>query len=379
MNNNKINKKILFLTGTRADYGKLKSLMRSIECAEGFDLHIFVTGMHTLKKYGDTKTEIIKDGFKNLQIYMNQIEEEPMDLILANTINGLSRYVKELSPDLLIVHGDRVEALAGAIVGSLNNIVVGHVEGGEVSGTIDDSLRHAITKLSHIHFVSNHDAQNRLIQMGEDSSRIFVIGSPDIDAIMKVSDLSIEQVKKRYDIGFNDYAIALFHPVTTEVDKMKQQATIFVEALIKSNQNYIVIYPNNDLGQSYIFDAYVQIKDKPKFKLFPSIRFEYFVELLKNSKFIIGNSSVGIHEAPVLGKPSINIGTRQNERFKYDSILDVNYNVDEIICAIEKLLGMSYFSSTNYFGNGNSAENFLTILKEDEVWLTKTQKRFIDI
>ena len=373
------NKKVLFLTGTRADYGKLKSLMRSIESAEGFDLHIFATGMHTLKRYGDTKTEIIKDGFKNLQIYMNQIEEEPMDLILANTINGLSRYVKELSPDLLIVHGDRVEALAGAIVGSLNNIIVGHVEGGEVSGTIDDSIRHAITKLSHIHFVSNHDAQNRLIQLGEDSSRIFVIGSPDIDAMMKESDLSIEQVKKRYDIGFNDFAIALFHPVTTEVDKMKQHAAIFVKALIESNQNYIVIYPNNDLGQSYIFDAYEQIKDLPRFKLFPSIRFEYFVELLKNANFIIGNSSVGIHEAPVLGKPSINIGTRQNERFKYDTILDVNYNVNEIVSAIDKLSGMSYFPSTNYFGNGNSAENFLTILKGEEVWSTKTQKRFIDI
>ena len=141
----------------------------------------------------------------------------------------------------------------------------------------------------------------------------------------------------------------------------------------------IVIYPNNDLGQSYIFDAYEQIKDLPRFKLFPSIRFEYFVELLKNANFIIGNSSVGIHEAPVLGKPSINIGTRQNERFKYDTILDVNYNVNEIVSAIDKLSGMSYFPSTNYFGNGNSAENFLTILKGEEVWSTKTQKRFIDI
>ena len=117
-------KKILFLTGTRADYGKMKPLMSAIEEHERFECHIFITGMHTLKEFGDTKSEILKDGFKNTQVYMNQIIEEPMDLVLANTINGFSRYIRELEPDLIIIHGDRVEALAGAISGAINNILV---------------------------------------------------------------------------------------------------------------------------------------------------------------------------------------------------------------------------------------------------------------
>ncbi|MDD1422367.1 UDP-N-acetylglucosamine 2-epimerase, partial [Dolichospermum sp. ST_sed1] len=154
-----LKKKIIFLSGTRADFGKLKSLIKIAESNDAFEVYIFATGMHMSAKYGSTVDEIYKAGFKNIFAYINS--DNQMDRILARTIDGLSRYVGEINPDMIVVHGDRVEALAGAIVGSLNNILVAHIEGGEVSGTIDELLRHSITKLSHIHFVSNEEAKKR--------------------------------------------------------------------------------------------------------------------------------------------------------------------------------------------------------------------------
>ena len=173
-----MNKTIVFLSGTRADFGKLKSLIKISSEAKEFKVHVFATGMHLQEEYGYTVNEIVKSGFQNIHTFANHTEESTMDLTLAKTIEGLSNFVKQVQPDLLVVHGDRVEALAGAIVGCLNNILVGHVEGGEVSGTIDELIRHSISKLSHIHFVANDEAKNRLLQMGELENQIYIIGSP---------------------------------------------------------------------------------------------------------------------------------------------------------------------------------------------------------
>ena len=181
-------RKIIFLTGTRADFGKLKPLMDKIENSDIFDCHIFVTGMHTLKKYGSTSQEVVKCKYKNIKIFDNQQNSTKQDIILSNTISGFSDYVDSLNPDMIIVHGDRVEALGGAIVGSLNNILVSHIEGGEISGTVDELIRHAVSKLSHIHFVANLDAKERLLQMGEKNETLFIIGSPEID-VMRNSNL----------------------------------------------------------------------------------------------------------------------------------------------------------------------------------------------
>ncbi len=231
-------KKILFLTGTRADYGKMKPLMRKVEEHCDFELYIFVTGMHTLEAFGNTKKEVFKDGFSNIHVYMNQVIEEPMDLVLANTINGFGRYIRELEPDLIIIHGDRVEALAGAIVGAINNILVAHIEGGEISGTIDESIRHSISKLSHIHFVTNSVAKDRLIQLGEIESSVFMIGSPDIDIILNSSNMCIDKIKKRYGIPFEKYAILMYHPVTTEIDNQDVNVRELISAILESKLNY---------------------------------------------------------------------------------------------------------------------------------------------
>jgi len=372
-------KKIVFLTGTRADFGKLKSLIQITQKFDKFDVHIFATGMHLNPLYGATVDEIEKSGFKNIYKFINHDDIEHMDRTLAKTIDGFSHYVKLINPDLIVVHGDRVEALAGAIVGSLNNILVAHIEGGEISGTIDELIRHSVSKLSHIHFVSNEDAKRRLIQMGEIEESIFVIGSPDIDLMNSKNLPSIEEAKKYYDIEFKNYAIAMFHPVTTEYDKIQKYAKDFIDALIDSNFNYVIIYPNNDMGSVEILNEYKRLQNKQKFRLFPSLRFEYFLVLLKNAKFIIGNSSAGIREAPYYNVPSIDIGTRQNNRAKIESIIHCDYKKEDILYAIEEVKNLKLNKiQKNYFGEGNSDKLFFKIINSNKIWDISCQKQFCD-
>ncbi|WP_299060181.1 UDP-N-acetylglucosamine 2-epimerase [uncultured Polaribacter sp.] len=376
MNNRK---KIVFLTGTRADFGKLKSLIKITQENSNFDVQIFVTGMHLDEKYGATVNEIYKSGFKNIHTYQNHVGAEFMDRTLAKTITGFSEYIANQKPDLIVVHGDRVEALAGAIVGSLNNILVAHIEGGEVSGTIDELIRHSVSKLSHLHLVSNEEAKKRLIQMGELESSIYIIGSPDLD-LMNPSNLpTLKIVKDYYEIPFKEFAIVMFHPVTTDYKNIKKSAKIFVDALLKSKQDYVVIYPNNDLGTEEILEEYKRLQNNSRFKIYPSLRFEYFLRLLKETNFIIGNSSAGVREAPYYKVPTIDIGTRQSNRAQAKSITNVDYNLDEILLAIENIKIVEQNIDINEFGKGNSNELFLNLLKSDLIWKVNCQKQFQDL
>lgn len=328
-------KKIVFVSGTRADFSKIKSLMMKVENSDEFELFIFVTGMHMSKKFGSTYVEIEKCGFKNIYKYINHDKYYQTDKALASTIDGFSKFIHEIEPDLIVVHGDRIEPLGAAVVGSLNNILVAHIEGGELSGTIDESLRHAISKLAHIHLVNDEIAKKRLVQMGEDEKSIFIIGSPDLELLN--NNISLNEIKKYYDINFKNYAIAMFHPVTTEIDSLYKQSEEFVNALITSEKNYIVIYPNNDLGFELILQNYEKLKNNNKFKIFPSLRFEYFISLLKNADFIIGNSSCILKEALYLGTNGILVGTRQDGRTDIDKIIKVKANEKDILEAILSL------------------------------------------
>ncbi|MCD9575279.1 UDP-N-acetylglucosamine 2-epimerase [Flavobacterium soyae] len=372
-------KKILFLTGTRADFGKIKSLIQTLEEQQDFEAFVFVTGMHLQEIYGYTLIEIERCNFKNVFTFENHTHETTMDLTLAKTIEGLSNYCKTIKPDMIVVHGDRVETLAGAIVGSLNNILVAHIEGGEVSGTVDELIRHSVSKLSHIHFVSNKQAAKRLQQMGEVKESIFTIGSPDIDIMFSNNLPFLETAKQYYQISFDDYALVMFHPVTTEFNSMKEYAVTFVDCLLKDKRNYIVIFPNNDLGSQFIIDEFKRLEGNTRFRIFPSLRFEYFLTLLKNSQFIIGNSSAGIREAPYYGIPIINIGTRQQNRAIHADIINVNYSEKDILEALSKIGSHKVQVSDNDFGEGNSNELFLQSLKKNDIWQLNHQKQFRDI
>jgi UDP-N-acetylglucosamine 2-epimerase (hydrolysing) len=372
-------KKIVFLTGTRADFGKLKSLIEIMRSSEDFEVHIFATGMHMDNKYGYTVHEIEKCGYNNIYKYINHDSESMMDITLSRTIEGFANYVRMIRPDLIIVHGDRIEALAGATVGALNNILVAHIEGGELSGTVDELIRHAVSKLSHTHFVANIEAAQRLKQMGELDESIYVIGSPDMDVMLSENLPSIDAVKKYYEIDFHKYALSIFHSVTTENDLMHVYAENYFEALIESGLNYVAIYPNNDKGSDIIMQHVHEVCTRPNFKIFPSVRFEYFLTLLKNASFIVGNSSAGIREAPYYGVPTINVGTRQNGRTKNGDIIHSGYSKNEIIKSIQKALHQKKVPLQSHFGEGNSASLFCSIVTEDSFWQTRKQKAFKEV
>lgn len=372
-------KKILFLTGTRADFGKIKSLIQILEAHSDFEPYLFVTGMHLQHEYGYTLLEVQRCGFSNVHTFENHTHETTMDLTLAKTIEGLSAFVKSSNPDMIVIHGDRVEALAGAIVGSLNNILVAHIEGGEISGTIDELIRHSTSKMSHVHFVSNEKAKERLVQMGELNESIFTIGSPDVDIMFANNLPNIEEVKRYYEIPYQEYAVVMFHPVTTEVAHMAEYANDFVKALLHDTHNYVVIFPNNDLGSKVILDTYKLLDNNPRFRIFPSLRFEYFLTLLKKAQFIIGNSSAGIREAPYYGLPIINIGTRQNNRSVHADIINTDYDFKSIQNALQIIDSHKVNATDSDFGVGNSAVLFLESLQKNDIWSLNHQKQFNEL
>jgi UDP-N-acetylglucosamine 2-epimerase (hydrolysing) len=372
-------KKIVFITGTRADYGKIKSVIKMLDNSNTFDVYIYVTGMHLLEKYGSTYIEIQKDGFNNIFLSKRIDNSLSMDEILANNILQFTKFVKNIKPDMIFVHGDRVEAMAGAIVGALNNIYVSHIEGGEISGTIDESIRHAISKLANFHFVSNESSKKNLIQMGENANNIFIVGSPDIDIMVK-NNYDIDYIKKKYNINFENYAIMIYHPVISEIDFLKNKIKVLVDSIIESDRNYVVIYPNNDMGSDIILEEYKRLIGNDKIIMYPSIRFEYFLTLLKYSDFVIGNSSLGIRESGIYGIPTINVGTRQNGRYDLrtqKNICCVNEKKSEIINAINEIEKYKY--KDKMFGNGDSDKRILKILECDNLWKRNIQKKFISI
>lgn len=373
-------KKIVFLTGTRADFGKIKSLIDILQNEIQFEVYLFVTGMHLMDEYGYTLIEIERHGYPNIHTFYNHSDEATMDVTLANTINGFSNYVRHIKPDMIVIHGDRLEALAAAIVGSMNNYLVAHIEGGERSGTIDELMRHATSKLSHIHFVSNKEARNRLVQMGETPQTIHTIGSPDLDLMFSSNLPDLEQVKSYYTIDFDSYAVAIFHPITTELHQLEIDVKTYIDALLASQKNYIMVYPNNDNGSKIILNELERVRKNEKFRLFPSLRFEYFLTLLKNADFIIGNSSAGVREAPYYGVPTINIGSRQNKRAVADSILNCSCEKEVILSAINSLEHYKLQLDTNKeFGQTGAAQHFLEVLESDKIWATSPQKEFNDL
>lgn len=371
-------KKILFITGTRADFGKVRSLIESIAQSDRYSVSVFVTGMHMLRTYGETYLEVKARNYPNTYYYINQNDGDSNSRIIANTIQGLSSYLDEFVQDLVVIHGDRIEAIAAAITCALKNIRVAHIEGGEISGTIDDSIRHAVSKFSHVHLVANESSYNRLVQLGEDARTIFKIGSPEVDLLTSESLPSVDEVLRAYEIPFDTYNVAIFHSVLTEIEELPRQIKKFVDEILVSTRNFVVIFPNNDLGASVIIKEYERLKGQKNIRIFPSVRFESFVTLMRNAKSVIGNSSAGVREAPIFGVPSVNIGSRQTGRAVAPSIKAVtayDYNLDEILSTLEG----SRFPALRLFGDGTSGAQFRELLDSGAFWSCPIQKTFVDL
>ncbi len=370
-------REVLFVTGTRADFGKLRDVMLAVQDSPHLRLHVLVTGMHLLHRYGYTVHEIERAGLAGLYLLPNQIDGEPMSLVLANTVAAVTRLVHAERPDAIVVHGDRVEALAGALAGSLSNILVVHIEGGEVSGTIDDAIRHSISKHAHVHLVANETARKRLLQMGEQDERIMVVGSPEVDVLTSPSLPSAAEVCARYGIPFERYGVLVWHPVTTEPELHRQHAAAVVDAVLDDGGDFVVIDPNNDPGCQEIRAELDRLR-RPHFVRLPSMRFEYFLALMQHADVIMGNSSAGVREAPVLGTPSVTIGSRQRRRVSTPSVLEVATERGAVVAALRRARALGRCTPVNGFGTAGARQRIVELLEGDAMWELSRYKEFID-
>ncbi|MFN4192912.1 MAG: UDP-N-acetylglucosamine 2-epimerase [Tabrizicola sp.] len=369
-------RRILFLTGTRADFGKLEPLALAARDA-GHRVTFFVTGMHLLERYGLTVNEVRRLDGVTVHEFLNQRPGDPQDVVLAKTVMGFSDYVTENRPDLIVIHGDRIEALAASLVAATNYIRSAHVEGGEVSGTIDEMFRHCNSKLCASHFVSSEAAARRVMALGEPEETIHVIGSPELDFHARPSGVTLQEVRARYAVPFPEYGIAVFHPVTSEQDTIGAQAADLFGALEASGRAFVVIAPNNDPGSEAIF-AVLDRLPTDRFRVLPSMRFAHFSELMKNAACMVGNSSAGVREAPFLGLASLDVGSRQTNRAEAPSVVS---------CPARDRAAILEFLATRWgkraephrgFGTGSAADCFVQVLSRPEFWQRNLQKAFRD-
>jgi UDP-N-acetylglucosamine 2-epimerase (hydrolysing) len=370
-------REVLFVTGTRADFGKLRDIMIAVQDSDTLAARVVVTGMHLLRRYGYTVHEIERAGLRRLHLIPNQVEGEPIALVLANTMSALTRLVHEERPDAIVVHGDRVEALAAALVGSLTNVRVVHIEGGEVSGTIDDAIRHSITKHAHVHLAANEGARQRLLQLGEETERIFVVGSPEVDMLTSDTVPDLDTVRRRYDIPFGHYGVLALHPVTTEIEQNGPNAAQVVDAVLADGGNWVVIDPNNDEGCVDVRQQLDRLAGE-RFVRLPSMRFEYFVSLMRHAELLLGNSSAGVREAPVLGTPSVNVGTRQRRRSSARSVWNVPPEADAVRKAIAEARAAGRLPGENGFGEPGACARIVALLSGEELWRPSLYKEFVD-
>jgi UDP-N-acetylglucosamine 2-epimerase (non-hydrolysing)/GDP/UDP-N,N'-diacetylbacillosamine 2-epimerase (hydrolysing) len=376
-------RKITCITGTRADYPRVKSVLREIIDRQNLDLKLIVTGSHLLEEYGYSAQEIIDDGFKiDKKVPMftgNYNSLVGMAKAAAKCTQGVAEALQELKPDLVLLTVDRVETMAAAVAVSLMNFPIAHIQGGEVTGTIDESIRHAVTKLSHIHFPATKDAAERIIRMGEDPEKVFQVGCPYIDIINSVQKKSKDELSKKY--GFSvEKPLIIFaqHPVTTEYGSSSDQIRITLNSLkIFSDCQILAFSSNTDAGGREIVSA---VEKEKNFIHISNMLSSDFLSLMACADVMVGNSSAAIREAPSFHLPAVNIGTRQQGRLRAENVIDVDHNVDAITRAIDKALNNKQFlkvvkNITNPYGDGKSAQSIVDILETIPLNQDLIQKR----
>ena len=365
---------ISFISGTRADYGKIKPYIDFLVSQKDKNVSVFVTGMNMLKKHGLTYKFIKKDLKGVCKIYIDKkFKEKNTALEVAQIIKSFDAYLKKEKIDFVFVHGDRPEVLAAASTAVLNNIPVCHIEAGDLSGSVDESIRHATSKLSQQFLVADEKAKSILKKMGENEKHIHIAGNSSLSfEVTEPSKKELSQLNK-----FKNYAILIYHPVTTLTDQIiENELTSTLQTLQKHNKEIIIISPNNDLGSDTILKTYKKFKNHKKFHFEKSFSFSAFNYLLQHADFLIGNSSCGIKEAPYYNIPVIDIGCRQSNRYQHLKLknffhIDELENLENIISKVESL--KISIKKPTY------KEAFFEKLKTiftDEFFKVKTQKRF---
>ena len=366
-----IKKKIFILTERRADYSRFKPILELIKKDKNLDYCLVVTGLHLIKKHGYTINEIKKDNFKISHKFKNFIEkkiddEKNMIFAISETLKKVTKILQREKPEIVLSGFDIGANFALTVASAHLNIPIAHIQGGERTGSIDESLRHAMSKFSNYHFVANFDAKKRLIKMGEEKKNIFNVGCPSLDALLNEVEVDEKILSKKFNINFKkNFFIVIQHPVTSESNKSKNQILETILAIKKSGTQSLFVLPNNDTGYYQI------VKKIQKFNLnwTETLQLKEYKSLLKKSSILIGNSSSGIHEAATYKIPVINIGSRQNGRLKPMNVINAKSNKNDIFKKIEFCLNNKKFNKRiknvkNPYGDGNSAKKIIKIIKK---------------
>ncbi len=372
-------RKVCVVTGTRAEYGLLYWLMREIDNERDLDLQIIATGMHLSPEYGSTYQLIEQDGF--------QIDEKIETLLSSDTPVGVTKSLgigvlgfadafARLSPDIVVLLGDRYEILAAAQAAMIARIPMAHIHGGECTeGAIDESIRHAITKMSQIHFVAAERYRHRVIQLGENPLRVFNVGAPGLDNIRRLSLLDRNELESEinFELGTLSFLVT-YHPVTLEDERSDERVISLLEALDEfPNAQILMTNPNSDAGGRRIrqlLDVYER-KNPKRVRIFTSMGQIRYLSALKHVNVVIGNSSSGIIEAPKLHTATVNIGSRQAGRLKADSVIDCNDDRHSVLSSIKQAISEEFQviveNTHSLYGDGNAASQMTDILKSIEL------------
>ena len=380
-------KKICVVTGSRAEYGLLYPLMKKIQQVEEFDLQIIATGMHLSPEFGLTYKEIEEDGFEiseRVEILLSADTPTSVNKSIGLGLIGFTDSLKRLSPDFVILLGDRFESFSAAIAAFIMRIPIIHLYGGELTqGLIDEGIRHSITKLSYFHFVSTEVYRKRVIQLGESPERVFNVGALGLDNIKNLKLLEKDELERVLNYRLDKKTILLtFHPVTLENNTSEKNFREILKALDQlKNYNIIFTKPNADTEGRIIaklIDNYVLENPKRAIE-FTSLGKLKYLSLMKYVDMIMGNSSSGIIEAPSFKKPTINIGDRQKGRVKAESVIDCEVNKESIIRAVKKAEQMDLSNIENPYGDGNASVRIIEILKKQVRKGINLKKEFYDI
>ena len=367
-------KKICVVTGTRAEYGLLKHLMRGIQNSKKLELQIIVTGMHLSKKFGYTINEILDDKFKiDHKVDIKLVNDTSLNISKSMSI-GIEKFsscFKKLNPDLVLVLGDRYEIFAAAISAMLSRIPIAHLHGGEATeGLIDEPIRHSISKMSHLHFVASEEYKNRVIQLGEDPKKVFNVGALGLDSISKEELYDQKDLENILDMSFCDRNfLVTFHPVTLEKNSSKNQFKEILNALMKFKDfGVIFTMPNSDLDGEILFSMIKNfVKSRSNSFAFESLGQQKYFSCLKIVDLVIGNSSSGLIEVPSFKIPTINIGDRQRGRLKAASVIDCDPSESAITKSIKRGLSPSFRSSlkkvNNPYGKKGASSRIVSVLE----------------
>ncbi|MCF8176962.1 MAG: UDP-N-acetylglucosamine 2-epimerase [Sulfuritalea sp.] len=371
-------RKVCVVLTTRGNYAKMKSVIEAIEADETLELQLILGGMVVLEKYGRISSMLEEQGRKPARTINFVVEGENLTTMAKSSglaMMEFSTAFDDLKPDVVIVIADRFECLPIAMAAAYMNIAVAHIEGGEVTGSIDESIRHAITKLSHLHFPASLEAAQRIERMGEDPASIHIVGASSMD-VLRCIDLSNLQPVREYqtqyglgpmiDLQPKEYLVVIQHPVTTEYGENLEHITETIAALEELDMPTVWVMPNMDAGSDGINKAIRRYRERERnvrTHFFKSLPIEYYGPLLKNALCILGNSSSGIREAAFLGTPSVNIGTRQNGRQRGPNVIDVEYEKGQIVAAVKKQIERREYAPDGLYGDGYAAEKILRVLK----------------